>query len=465
MHDTSSEQYQIARADPSLPLVSHVEHVTEGNAPQVEITKLENGVTVVSETPQFPGTVDMNYVLDVGTRDETELESGSCLSMKNSYLKTILTTNETINYGMVQQSGGSSAMVYDQETSQYRASCLAHDVVDIFNMISDCALEPKNVVACNVAIEKNKHSHGLETVHNTGIAFRDAIGRTAYGLGGLGNPLNGLQANISNLTATTLQKFQIRNYTPNRIFVGASGVENHQEFVELVANKLSYIPGIDSTPAEREASVYRGGESRVGSTGNTTDIALCFEGAAWNAEHSLIVGLQLASALIGNSNAFAESIHSASSTRAHNNVTSVHNFVDSFGAVNNHFSDSGIWGLRISGQSANGRDMVNALVEQLCALRDGNISSEELARAKNTLKLKMLRGIERPADRLAETLLNVKTFGHVVHPTYLNGIDSLSAQDISNAVSKVLGTNATFVASGGDVEKIQTLGDIVRQYN
>merc|ERR1712151_1073697 len=100
-------------------------------------------------------------------------------------------------------SGGMSQMLYDHESSQYRSSCLAHDVQDIFNMISDCALEPKNVIAANVAIEKNKHSHGLETVHDTGVSFRDSIGRTAFGLGGLGNPLNGLQANNSNLTATT----------------------------------------------------------------------------------------------------------------------------------------------------------------------------------------------------------------------------------------------------------------------
>jgi processing peptidase subunit beta len=80
VHDPTSEQYQTARADPTLPLVTHVEHTLQGNVPEIQVTKLDNGVTVVSETPQFPGTVDMNYVLDVGTRDEQQGESGSCLS-------------------------------------------------------------------------------------------------------------------------------------------------------------------------------------------------------------------------------------------------------------------------------------------------------------------------------------------------------------------------------------------------
>jgi predicted Zn-dependent peptidase len=172
IHDTGSEQYQVARADNTMPLASHMPQYSNGNVAEIQVTRLDNGVTVATETPQFPGVVDMNYLLDVGTRDETNGESGALLSMKNTYLKTILTTNETINYGMVQMSGGSSAMLYDQETSQYRASCLAHDVVDIHNMISDCALEPKNVVAANVGIEKSKHSHKLEGHADSGVSFR-----------------------------------------------------------------------------------------------------------------------------------------------------------------------------------------------------------------------------------------------------------------------------------------------------
>lgn len=55
----------------------------------------------------------MGILLDVGTRDETNETSGSLLSIKNTYLKTVLNTNETINYGVVQQSGGSFEMEYD----------------------------------------------------------------------------------------------------------------------------------------------------------------------------------------------------------------------------------------------------------------------------------------------------------------------------------------------------------------
>ena len=43
----------------------------------------------------------IGFLIDVGTRDETAETSGSLLALKNTYLKTLKHTNETINYGMI----------------------------------------------------------------------------------------------------------------------------------------------------------------------------------------------------------------------------------------------------------------------------------------------------------------------------------------------------------------------------
>jgi len=43
----------------------------------------------------------MGLLVNMGTRDETPETSGSLLSIKNTYLKSVINTNETVNYGMV----------------------------------------------------------------------------------------------------------------------------------------------------------------------------------------------------------------------------------------------------------------------------------------------------------------------------------------------------------------------------
>lgn len=68
--------------------------------------------------------------------------------------------------------GGEFNMDYDQETTYFGAHCLSHDVVDILNMMADCALEPRSVTASSVILhnlslikqvgqEKNKESHNI----------------------------------------------------------------------------------------------------------------------------------------------------------------------------------------------------------------------------------------------------------------------------------------------------------------
>ena len=82
-------------------------------------------------------------------------------------------------------------MKYDREVSFYNANCLDHDVVDIFNMVSDCALEPRNFNSADVGIHKLPNSYKYETSANGWSAFTDKVFNSIYGTKGLGMPLWG----------------------------------------------------------------------------------------------------------------------------------------------------------------------------------------------------------------------------------------------------------------------------------
>ena len=51
-----------------MPLGSLVQHVVESREATYQMTNLDNGITVVSESPVFPSTVDVNVLLNVGAR-------------------------------------------------------------------------------------------------------------------------------------------------------------------------------------------------------------------------------------------------------------------------------------------------------------------------------------------------------------------------------------------------------------
>lgn len=186
----------------------------------------------------------MGFMIDVGTRDETAATSGSCLALKNTYLKTLKHTNETINYGMIQMSGGNFTMDYDQEKMYFKGHCIEYDVIDIFQMMVDCALEPRSVLAANVARSKNEKSHELDKHLSKFDPFmndQEMLLRTAYGYNTLGMPRLGTESQVGEIDARSMQNFMMDNITPNKCLIVASGVHNHQEFVELVKERIGEL--------------------------------------------------------------------------------------------------------------------------------------------------------------------------------------------------------------------------------
>ena len=99
-------------------------------------------------------------------------------------------------------------MDYDQEKTYFRGHCIEYDVVDMFQMMVDIALEPKSVLAANVARSKNAKSHDL---HNHLSKFdpfanqQELLLRTAYGYNTLGMPRLGMAKNVDNVDARMLQ--------------------------------------------------------------------------------------------------------------------------------------------------------------------------------------------------------------------------------------------------------------------
>lgn len=374
---------------------------------KIEYTVLPNGVTVVSENSNIPGPVHFKILLNVGTRNENNETSGSLHSIKNTYLKTVVNTNETVNYGMVQMSGGYSSMKYDQETAVFSAGCIAHDAVDIFGMIADCALEPRSIVSANVSMHKSKQNFKLEKSVGTGLDFNDALFRTAYGGKGLGNPILGLESNIDYLTAMRIQRFQLENITPQRIFIGGANVENHSEFVDLVAQKLSFIAPLEGRQTkDTEASEYIGGSFIQSDGSNDTRIGLLYEAPSWKSADAIAV--RVAAQILGNfTDGYTGILGATPYTRSYRDLLSSKAYIHHAGALNFTFSDSGLFGIGLTGSGSHASQLLEDGQTQLRRLAE-DITDEDVALAKAALRIRVLRGIETPVDRLDETLRNFK---------------------------------------------------------
>jgi predicted Zn-dependent peptidase len=286
--DRNTTAYSVQTYDVRKPLEGHTPKVATYEDAEYSVTKLNNGFTVLTETATFPTNIHMGFLMNVGTRDETSETSGALLALKNTYLKTLKHTNETINYGMIQMSGGDMEMDYDHETTYFKGHCIEYDTIDMFQMMVDLALEPRSVMAANVAKSKNSKSHALKHHLEKFDPFaynEELVLKTAYGYNTLGNPLYGLEGNVGNVDARMLQKFIMDNVTPEKCLIVANGVQKHDEFVALCKERLGEFLPVPEHQYTRTPSQYIGGEFRNWTETPNTSITVAFEGASWQSQN------------------------------------------------------------------------------------------------------------------------------------------------------------------------------------
>lgn len=166
----------------------------------------------------------------------------------------------------------------------------------------------------------------------------------------------------------------------------------------------------------------------------------------------------MASSIIGSHSAGSDNTYINQYNRVQKDILANRAYIDSAHVINYTFSDAGLFGLRVTGNSSQYNEIYDAIRNTLQGIAD-KVSDEDLEIAKTTLKLKLLQGINNPNIRLNESLRNVKTFGDVKHKDYLGWVDRISARDISSVLSQVLKSKPTLIGSGGAVGTLANRND------
>lgn len=249
------------------------------------------------------------------------------------------------------------------------------------------------------------------------------------------------------------------NVTPRKCLIVASGVNNHQEYVNLVKERLGEMLPVPEHNYTRAASEYIGGEYRTWTETPTTNITLAFESCPWSS--SDVSAYYVMNQLIGQATAFSsggpgKGMH----CRAVTNLMQKHNFVEGASAVNSHFTDSGLFGMSIEGPGSHSQELMNLLLGELNGLRE-SIDEVELNRAKNILKMNILMAMEKTDDRLEEIARNFMTFGDLTFHQYCENIDNVTSAQINSLASKLLAGKPTLLVTGGAINLVPDRKSVV----
>ena len=99
--------------------------------------------------------------------------------------------------------------------------------------------------------------------------------------------------------------------------------------------------------------------------------------------------------------------------------------------------------------------------EQLNGLTH-HISDEELARAKNIIKMDIALGLENQEDRLEEIARDYMTNGKLTFNDIDAQLDAVTSDDINRAASNLLRNSPTLLVTGGAINLVPAVSDVQR---
>ncbi|XP_067089830.1 ubiquinol-cytochrome c reductase core protein 2a isoform X1 [Osmerus mordax] len=426
--DTLTEPYSgLKKASVSLP-------------PQnVQVSKLPNGL-VIASLENYSPVSNVGVFVKAGSRYETVGSQGVSHVLR---LAANLTTKGASALRIcrgVEAVGGSLSVTSSRETMVYSVECL-RDHLDsvmeyLINMITAPEFRPWEVEDLTSRVKIDK----ALAQQCTQIGVLEKLHEAAY-KNALSNSLYCPDYMVGRITPEKLRSFIENNFTSARMALVGLGVK-HSVLRQVGELFLGGRSGAGATGAKAH---YRGGELRMQNGDNLVHALIASEaGIAGSSEANAFSVLQRV-------------LGAGPHVKRGSNVTSklsqgiAKATTKPFDATafNATYSDSGLFGVYTIAQADSAGEVIKASIAQVVGIAQGNLSEEDVNRAKNQMKAEYLMSMESSACVLEELGVQVLASGAYQAPENITlCIDTVTHTDVVNAAKKFVDSNKSMAASG-----------------
>ena len=212
----------------------------------VDKTTLKNGIRIVSKTMPHARSVSMGVWVNVGARDESELESGLSHFIEHMIFKG---TRKRSAFQIAKEFdaiGGHTNAFTAMENTCYHARVMDTHTETMVDILSDIFI---NSVFDPAEIDKERPVilQEIGMVEDSPEEYIHVLsGHNYWGDNPLGRSILGSPQNIIQFDAPMIKKFFSRLYQPERIVISAAGKLDHHHLVDLVQPAFETIqPGND----------------------------------------------------------------------------------------------------------------------------------------------------------------------------------------------------------------------------
>ncbi len=401
----------------------------------INVTKLESGLRIITDTVPEMETVAVGVWADVGTRHEDLAHNGVAHMVEHMMFNGTPTRSSRQIAEAVEDVGGQINAYTSREITAYYIHLLRKDLPMGMDILSDIL---QRATFPDAELEKERgvilQEIGMTNDTPDDVVF-DLYQETAYPDQALGAPILGRDHIIEGMKKETLYDYVHRFYTPEKLVISAAGNVDHETLVQMARTMFADLP--PSTHQTCAPARYQGGEMRTERDLEQSHIVLGFQGIS-REDPDYFSAMMLGTILGG-----------GMSSRLFQEVREKRGLVYSIYSSHSSYHDDGQFEIYAGTGPENLDKLIPVVCDEIVKITQNLADESELNRAKSQIKAGILMSRESMlsrANRQAKYLINYNQPPDIERIITL--VDSVTIYSIQRAAQKIFATRPTLAALG-----------------
>ncbi|MGI8713435.1 MAG: M16 family metallopeptidase [Solirubrobacteraceae bacterium] len=353
------------------------------------LTTLESGVRIATEAMPSVRSLSLGFWIGTGSRYETDDEAGLShllehLLFKGSKKYASVEIDQIFDGMGAELNAGTG-----KETTSVYARVIDEHLDDAFDVMADMVFRPalneieseREVILEEIAMYEDDPQEKVF----------DLLGQATFGDDPLGRAIIGRAEVISQTPAEAIAGFHRQRYQPGNVVISASGAVDHDALVALAATR---VPDVDSGPdILRPAAVGvspQEGARRLFERKDTEQYHICLGATGMSRHDDRRFALRVLDTIFGGT----------SSSRLFQEVREQRGLAYAVYSFTAAYSDAGQVGLYVGTRADNLKAAMSVAGAELRRMRSQPATSEELHRAKENLKGRVVLALESTGARM-----------------------------------------------------------------
>lgn len=402
--------------------------------------QLPNGIRVVTEEIPHVRSVSIGLWVGVGSRDETDENSGIAHFIEHMMFKGTKNRSAKQIAEELDAIGGQLNAFTAKEYTCYYAKTLDEHFPKSLDLLADMFFnslyDPQEIdKERNVIIEEiNMYEDAPDEL------IHDLFASTLWNNHPLGRSIIGTREVVEKINRADIISFLKTFYTPDQLVIAVAGNVKHDRVMELITPLFDRMEG-KSTARNyaKPVPVYQVATKKK----DTEQVHLCIGVPGLPLDHEQIYSLYVLNSILGG----------GISSRLFQEIREERGLAYSVYSYHNSYKDAGLFSIYTGLSLKNIGPVVELISRELKQIKAGKVTEEEVFRAKEQLKGSLYLGLENVSNRMSRIGKSELCLGRIITPEEaVEKINRVGIKDVQLLAEQLFASDKMVLTSIGPMD-------------